>query len=130
MPNFCPQCGRIMGKKQFDSFFWTIHKLCYDCSMKLQRKMQRQGVFEQYTINYMKNKLTTTCDQAIEFYQQSKRQHTKNAVINQYGATQQWSVQDVQSFIDTINGVIQQIKQYKQKAVQYFDQRLNNINKG
>lgn len=127
MPNFCPECNRIMGKKQYDSFFWTVHKRCYDCSMKLQRKMQRQGVFQEYAINYMKKKLTSTCDQAISFYQQAKNQYSRSVVINQQGQTQQWSVQDVQDFIKTIDKVIQQIVQYKKTAIQYFDNKLREL---
>lgn len=113
-----------MGKKQYDSFFWTVHKMCYDCSMKLQFQMQRDGTFEQYANNYVRTKVINTCNEAIAFYQQAKKQSSRSVVINQYGNTQNWSVQDQQQFRTTVDKLIEQIKQYKEQAVKYFDQRM------
>lgn len=129
MPNFCPVCHGLMGKNRHDSFFWTIHKRCYKCSMKLQNEMREQGTFDQYAINFMKNKLVATCNSAIQFYQYTKENHKKDVMINQQGDTQEWSFDDQQNFLKTTNGIIKQIVEYRDKAIEYFDQKLKEIKK-
>ena len=129
MPNFCPQCGRIMGKKQYDSFFWNIHKRCFDCSMKLQNQMRQNGTWEAYVWNFMRDNLVNTCNLAIEFYEGAMLEGNKEVVINAQGQTETWNVEDVQKFNNMLEKTINQIKQYKDKALQYFQEKLSNVEK-
>lgn len=121
MPTFCPVCGRIMGKKQFDRFYWGIYKRCSDCSIKYQEQMKDNGTFNLFAINYMKNKLVYTCNRAIQYYKQIKKQSKKQMVLNSIGDIEQWSVQDQQYFEKKTQEIIKQIEQYRDNAIQYFD---------
>lgn len=129
MPNFCPVCGRIMGKKQFDSFFWNRHKRCFDCSIKLQNEMRKNGTWEVYVWNYMKDNLVNTCNLAIQFYKEAKLEANREVVINEEGQTESWNIQDIEKFNEIIDKTIQQIEEYRDKAIQYFQEKLNNIEK-
>ncbi len=128
MPNFCPICGRIMGKKQFDSYFWNVHKRCFDCSIKLQNEMRKNGTWEAYAWNVMKDNLVHTCDLAIQFYSEAKSEANRELVINGQGQTERWDIQDVEKFNETIDKTINQIREYKEKALQYFQQELRKLN--
>lgn len=129
MPTFCPQCGRIMGKKQFDSFFWNIHKRCFDCSMKFQNQMRQNGTWEEYVWNFMKDNLVNSCNLAIEFYQGAKLEANKEIVINGEGDTEQWNIEDIQKFNIMLEKTIAQITEYRDKAIQYFQEKLDNVEK-
>jgi hypothetical protein len=49
-PLFCPECGTLM-KKRFDSDYYKIHKMCYDCVIDKEHEMQKQGKWEEYQRN-------------------------------------------------------------------------------
>lgn len=124
MPRFCPNCNRMMGKHTHDSFFWKIHNLCAKCSIIKQQQMRDQGTFNIFALNYMKDKLVDTCNQAIQFYQQSKIQNQRHIVINQQGQIQKWATQNPQQFRDAVDKTIKQIQDYRDQAIQYFQQRI------
>lgn len=129
MPNFCPQCQTLMGKNRHDRFFWGIHNRCFKCSMKLQAQMKRDGIFQQFAVKFMKDKLTSTCDKAIQFYEYTKQQHNKDVLINEHGDTQKWSYDDIQKFNQMTDLIIEDIIKYKSQAIQYFDKQLKENKK-
>ena len=49
-PLFCPECGTLM-KKRFDSDYYKIHKMCYDCVIDKEHEIQKQGKWEEYQRN-------------------------------------------------------------------------------
>ena len=126
MPNFCPICGRIMGKKQYDSFFWNIHKRCFDCSMKLQNEMRQNGTWQKYAWNFMKDNLVNTCGLAIQFYKEAKLEANREVVINEYGQTEEWKTEDIKKLNQMLEKTINQITEYKLKAIQYFQEKIKN----
>ena len=119
MPNWCPKCGRLMGKKVHDEKFWQIHNLCMDCGIQLEHQMKLNGIWEQYERNTILNNMQDMCRDAIVYYQQMKNQATKEFVLNTEGQIEQYSVQDKQLFFQTIDNIIEGIKKYIE-YVQYY----------
>ena len=57
-PLCCPKCNNIM-KKRLDKPNYKIHKMCYDCVIDFEGKLQNKGLKEQYLKELeLKNKLT------------------------------------------------------------------------
>ena len=127
MPNFCPICGKLMGKHPHDSFFWGVHKRCYRCSIDYEAQMKEQGTFDAFALGYMRDKLVDTCNQAILFYQQSKHRNQRQVLINQQGDTQTWAMENKQQFNGAVDKVIKQLEQYRDTAIKYFEEKLNEI---
>jgi len=58
MPLCCPKCNNIM-KKRLDKPNYNIHKMCYDCVIDFEGKLQNKGLKEKYLKELeLKNKLT------------------------------------------------------------------------
>lgn len=124
MPTFCPVCHKIMGKHPYDKLFWRIHKRCTKCSVKLEQEMKQNGTFDQFAINYMKNKMVSTCDMAIEFYKALKDQNSRSVVINADGESQKWAVENAEEFNQIVDKVIGEIEEYRDGGIKYFDEKL------
>lgn len=75
----------------------------------------------------MKDKLVDTCNQAILFYQQSKHRNQRQVLINQQGDTQTWAMENKQQFNGAVDKVIKQLEQYRDTAIKYFEEKLNEI---
>lgn len=115
-----------MGKKQLDQKYWNIHKMCMDCSIKYQGELKVSGYWPEYVFGFMKDKLVSYCDQAIEFYEQIKNQTKREVVINDQGDTQEWALDNYEQFESIANKLIQEIKQFKQQALLYFQEQIMN----
>lgn len=126
MPSFCPECGTIMGKNTHDRFYWNLHKRCQKCGIRFEGQLRLDGTFDYYALFYMYDKLFNTCNSAIQWYQEAKKQHTREVLVNAEGETEQWKIDDAQQFNQTIDKVIQSIIQYRDQAVQYFEGRLKD----
>lgn len=91
--------------------------------------MRENGTWESYVWSFMQDNLVNACNLAIEFYQGAKLEANKEIVINGEGQTEQWNIEDVQKFNNMLEKTINQIKQYKDKAIQYFQEKLSNVEK-
>ena len=58
MPLCCPKCNNVM-KKRLDKPNYRIHKMCFDCVIDFEGKLQNKGLKEQYLKELeLKNNLT------------------------------------------------------------------------
>ena len=128
MPNWCPECGHIMGRNRLDQYYWPIHKRCFQCSIKFQTQMKLDGVWEEYEKRYMMSKIINTCDEAILFYQDLKAHSNRQIVLNEQGETETWDIGEIQSFNGKIDELIQQIKLYKQNSIKTIQQEIKHLN--
>jgi len=46
-PHWCPKCSKPMNHR-FDIKFWRIRGHCYDCNIKFESELRRQGKWEEY----------------------------------------------------------------------------------
>ncbi len=118
-----------MGKKPLDQKYWNIHKMCMDCSIKYQNELKITGYWPQYVFSFVRDKLVAYCDQAIEFYEQIKNQTKREVVINDQGDTEEWALDNYEQFESIANKLIQEIKQYKEQALLYFQEQILNAKK-
>lgn len=51
MPMCCPNCHNKM-KHRYDSKFYFIHKMCFDCVIKMETRLRAEGKFEEYSTNF------------------------------------------------------------------------------
>jgi hypothetical protein len=47
MPLLCPCCNTKM-KHRYDSKFFSIHKMCFDCVIKVESRLRMDGKYEEY----------------------------------------------------------------------------------
>ena len=44
---FCPKCKQIMNKR-LDKKMWPIHNMCFDCVIKMESELRREGKYKVY----------------------------------------------------------------------------------
>lgn len=47
MPLLCPKCGKPLTSR-LDKKMYTIHGVCHDCALKVERELKLAGLYEQY----------------------------------------------------------------------------------
>ena len=69
MPFSCPNCGQAMKVDEYNKKMWSIHHKCFDCVIKMESEIKRQGKWEEYCSNIMnssKNAELDYLEQALE----------------------------------------------------------------
>lgn len=53
MPLTCPECGSLMKVNDYNKKMWSIHRKCFDCVIKMETEIKRQGKWDEYCANVM-----------------------------------------------------------------------------
>lgn len=69
MPLSCPNCGGVIKLTDLEKKMWSIHKACFDCVLKKETEIKRQGKWEEYEsgiMNANKNASLNDLERALE----------------------------------------------------------------
>jgi len=69
MPLTCPSCSGVMKDTDIEKKMWTIHKKCFECVLKDEAEIRRQGKWEEYEgsiINANKNAALSDLEKALD----------------------------------------------------------------
>lgn len=69
MPLSCPNCGGVIKLTDLEKKMWAIHKTCFDCVLKKESKIKRDGKWEEYESSIMnanKNAALVDLESALE----------------------------------------------------------------
>ena len=69
MPLSCPNCGGVIKLTDIEKKMWSIHKTCFDCVIKKESKIKRDGKWEEYEggiMNANKNASLDDLESALE----------------------------------------------------------------
>lgn len=64
-PWFCPKCEKAMNHK-LDFKFWRLRNHCFDCNVKEETEIRRQGKWEEYEQQRMKANYVASLKDTIE----------------------------------------------------------------
>ena len=62
MPLSCPECGNVMKINDYNKKMWGIHKKCFDCVIKMETEIKRQGKWDEYCANIMNSSKNAELD--------------------------------------------------------------------
>ena len=51
LPLLCPSCNNFMTNHTLNKKMWPIHGKCFDCVIKMETELKRDGKFEDYQRN-------------------------------------------------------------------------------
>ena len=54
MPLVCPKCKKAMNKGNLDKQMYAVHHICSDCVFEHETKLKRDGKFDEYQQNILK----------------------------------------------------------------------------
>jgi ribosome-associated translation inhibitor RaiA len=117
-PHWCPKCSKPMNHR-FDIKFWRIRGYCYDCNIKFESELRRQGKWEEYERKIMlRNYIAEVKDKISElqsYYNEVNK--PEFLIMNEHEHTirmmETWDVdvnkikEDIQKDIDTLTQILQ-----------------------
>lgn len=88
LPLFCPSCGGIM-KKRNDTKMYNIHKMCFDCVIKMEHKLKIEGKYEQYERDMLANNAEDYIND-LESYLLEALNSSNDQFISERGEVERW----------------------------------------
>ena len=88
MPLCCPECGNVM-KKRLDKPNYRIHKMCHDCVVEYEHKLDIKGEFKNYIKNLKGNNALTSLDE-MESYLLDAINTSNSSFISEQGEIERW----------------------------------------
>ena len=88
LPLFCPSCGGIM-KKRNDTKMYNIHKMCFDCVIKMEHKLKIEGKYEKYERDMLANNAEDYIND-LESYLLEALNSSNDQFISEQGEVERW----------------------------------------
>ena len=88
LPLFCPSCGGIM-KKRNDTKMYNIHKMCFDCVIKMEHKLKIEGKYEQYERDMLANNAEGYIND-LESYLLEALNSSNDQFVSERGEVERW----------------------------------------
>jgi len=88
LPLFCPSCGGIM-KKRNDTKMYNIHKMCFDCVVKMEHKLKIEGKYEQYERDMLANNAEDYIND-LESYLLEALNSSNDQFVSEQGEVERW----------------------------------------
>lgn len=116
LPLSCPDCGQLMKVDEYNKKMWAIHKKCFDCVVKNETEIKRQGKWHEYVSNIMnssKNAELTDLEVALEEWMTDKE-----TFVSEAGEVEKWGGGDKKAIYQQVKDKIAELKKqdiYNQK---------------
>lgn len=88
MPLLCPNCSRVM-KKRNDKSFYNLHKKCFDCVIDMEHELQKEGKWEEYQRN-IKNDEIDNRIKDFKLWVEDKLNETNDSFVSENGDIEKW----------------------------------------
>jgi hypothetical protein len=88
MPLACPNCGKLMKIDEYNKKMWAIHQKCFDCVVKMESEIKRQGKWKEYesgVMNENKDAMLDDLERALENWVDEK-----DTFVSESGEVEKW----------------------------------------
>jgi hypothetical protein len=108
LPLSCPNCGGLMKIDQYNKKMWAIHGKCFDCVIKMESEIKRQGKWAEYESNIMnrnKNAELDDLEQALEQWVTER-----DSFVSEAGEVERWGGGDKTDIYKQVKESIAELK--------------------
>ena len=108
LPLSCPNCGKLMKVDDYNKKMWGIHQKCFDCVIKMESEIKRQGKWDEYCANIMnlnKNAELDDLERALEQWVTEK-----DSFVSEAGEVEKWSGGDKKDIYKQVKEEIAELK--------------------
>jgi len=67
MPFTCPECGQVIKPDDINKKMWNIHSKCFDCVVRMESEIKREGKWDEYSANIMNKNKNAELDDIEKF---------------------------------------------------------------
>ena len=109
LPLSCPNCGKLIKVDEYNKKMWAIHQKCFDCVIKMESEIKRQGKWDEYCANIMnlnKNAELDDLEQALEQWVTEK-----DSFVSEAGEVEKWGGGDKKDIYKQVKEEIAKLKQ-------------------
>lgn len=115
MPLACPSCGGVMRLDTITKKMWAIHSTCFDCVLKKEAEIKKQGKWDEYSgeiMNKNKNEMLSDLERALDEWVDEK-----DSYVTEAGDVETWGGGDKKDTYKQVKERIAELKKldiYKQ----------------
>jgi hypothetical protein len=114
MPLFCPNCNKIM-KKRNDKPFYKIHKKCFDCVIDMEIQLKKEGKWEEYERNIKNNELDNRIKELKSFFNE-RINESNEGFVSESGEVEKWRGKvNKKQAEEYLNHIVENLEALKEK---------------
>ena len=108
MPLKCPACDQVMPIDEINKKMYGIHQKCFDCVLKMEDQIKREGKWDDYAKNIMnsnKNASLEDFERAVETWMQDN-----DTFVSENGEIESWGGGDKKKMYEEIKANLEKLK--------------------
>lgn len=108
MPLKCPVCNDVLPIDDINKKMYGIHQMCFECVIKMEDKIKREGKWDEYAKNIMnlnKNASLEDFERAVETWMQDK-----DTFVSENGEVESWAGGDKKKMYEEIKANLEKLK--------------------
>lgn len=109
MPLTCPTCNKPLKLTNINKKMYSIHKMCFDCVLKMEAKIKLEGKWDEYEKGIMQSNVVATLDdfeKALDAWYKEK-----DTFISEAGDVENWEGGNKKVIYDQIKEQVQKAKE-------------------
>ena len=112
LPLACPECCKAMQSTTLNKKMWPIHKMCFDCVVKMETDLKRTGQYEEYARNIVNRGATTYIKDLEDALLELALYENNESFVTEAGDVEKWTGKgiDKEKLTQGIQEHIQEIK--------------------
>jgi hypothetical protein len=111
VPLFCPECKTLM-KGKFDNQFYKIHRHCFDCHIKFETEIKRQGKWEEYKTQIQNSEIDGMINN-YEIWVDDLLNESNDGFVTELGEVENWSKVNRDKILKQKEEAIEYLKKLK-----------------
>ena len=113
-PITCPECNQPMSKGRLDKYMFSIHNKCSDCVFKHETKLKREGKYEEYERDMIKQGIKYHITEMENVLLDLLMNSSGEQFVTENGEIEEWKgkgvdnkfIQDIQEYIQKLKGIV------------------------
>jgi hypothetical protein len=115
LPLICPNCNKAIKSETLNKKMWPIHKMCFDCVIKMETKLKQEGKFEEYQRNMVYSGVKTHIKELEDLLLEIMLDTGKETFVTEVGDVEEWRgknldttqiAKDLQEYIQSLKDIV------------------------
>jgi bacterioferritin-associated ferredoxin len=112
LPLACPKCSKAMQSTMLNKKMWPIHKMCFDCVIKMETDLKHTGQYEEYARSIVNRGAKTYIKDLEDALLELALYKDNESFVTEAGDVEKWTGKgiDKEKLTQDIQEHIQEIK--------------------
>jgi bacterioferritin-associated ferredoxin len=112
LPLACPKCSKAMQSTTLNKKMWPIHKMCFECVIKMETDLKNTGQYEEYARNIVNRGAKTYIKDLEDALLELALYEDNESFVTEAGDIEKWTGKgiDKEKLTQDIQEHIQELK--------------------